>query len=231
MKKVRNIKKYCTIVPAYNAKHTISEVIKSIHRIIPGLQITVVDDGSTDGTASIVSESKSVILIPHKSNLGKGAAIKTGIRYAKEAGFQYGIFIDADMQHDPEKIVEFICLREKYNSDMILGKRSFLRTDMPFHRMLSNSITSFMISIRTGKRVHDSQCGYRLIKLSNLNPDIFDNDGFQFESEIIIKMLYLDANYCEIPIPTIYNNAGSSINNLLDTLRFIKLFLYSYLWF
>ena len=231
MKKAKNINKYCIIVPAYNARDTLSDVVKSIHRVVPNLQIIVVDDGSTDGTASIVSESKSVILIPHKSNKGKGAAIKTGIRYAKEAEFQYGVFVDADMQHDPKKIVEFISLREKYNSDMILGKRSFLRTDMPFHRMLSNSITSFMISIRTGKRIHDSQCGYRLIKLSSLNPEVFDNNGFQFESEFLIKMLYLGSNYCEISVPTIYNRAGSSINNLLDTLRFIKLFLYSYLWF
>lgn len=231
MKNTVDMKKYCAIIPVYNARDTLTDVVKSIHRFVPEIQIIIIDDGSTDPVSSIISEDKLVIQIRHGSNKGKGAAIKTGIRCARKAGFQFGIFIDADMQHDPEKMKEFIYLREKYNSDMILGKRSFLKTEMPVHRMLSNSITSFMISIRTGKRVHDSQCGYRLIKLSNLIPDIFENDGFQFESEFLIKMLNSDISYCEIPIPTIYNNTGSSINNLLDTLRFIKLFLISYLWF
>jgi len=104
MKDAIDIKKYCAIIPAYNARATLSDVLNSIHRIIPDLQIIVVNDGSTDSTSSIVSEDKSVIQIRHESNMGKGAAIKTGIRCATEAGFQYGIFIDADLQHDPEKI-------------------------------------------------------------------------------------------------------------------------------
>jgi len=231
MKEIINYKNYCVIIPAYNAQQTILEVVKSTNQTIPNLKIIVINDGSTDDTASIVSEDKSILLYQHESNRGKGAAIKTGIRIAKEAGYNYGIFIDADMQHDPRKIKEFIRLRDLQNSDMVLGVRSFLKTNMPLHRMLSNSITSFLISIRVGKRIHDSQCGYRLVNLLNINPDTYNNDGFQFESEFLIKMIYSGAKFCEIPIPTIYNEAGSSINNLLDTCRFIKLFLSSYFWF
>ena len=231
MKEIIDYKKYCVIVPAYNAQQTILEVVKSAHRTIPDLKIIVIDDGSTDDTAFIVSEDKSILLFRHVSNMGKGAAIKTGIRIAKEAGYNYGIFVDADMQHDPRKINEFIRLKELQNSDMVLGVRSFVKAGMPFHRVLSNSITSFLISIRVGKRVHDSQCGFRLVKLTDINPENFNNDGFQFESEFLIKMIYSGTIFCEIPIPTIYNKAGSSINNLPDTLRFIKLFFSSYLWF
>ena len=231
MKEIIDYKKYCVIVPAYNAQQTILEVVKSTHRTIPDLKIIVIDDGSTDDTASIVSEDKSILLFRHVSNRGKGTAIKTGIRIAKEAGYNYGIFVDADMQHDPRKIEEFIRLKELQNSDMVLGVRSFIRTDMPFQRVLSNSITSFLISIRVGKRIHDSQCGYRLVDLSSTDSVICNNDGFQFESEFLIKMIYSGSTFCEIPVPTIYNRVGSSINNLLDTLRFIKLFFSSYLWF
>lgn len=231
MNKVIDYKKYCVIVPAYNAQQTILAVIESIRQVTPNLKIIVIDDGSTDKTVSIVKENKSVLLHRHTVNRGKGAAIKTGIRIAREAGYNYGIFIDADMQHDPERIAEFIKLRERQSSDMVLGVRSFFRTDMPFHRIMSNSITSFMISLRTGKRVHDSQCGYRLVNLLKVDPSFYDNDGFQFESEFLIKMLCTGGTYCEIPVPTIYNRAGSSINNIWDTIRFIKLFLRSYLWF
>ena len=223
--------KYCVVIPAFNAGKTISELILKVQNLIPELSIIVIDDGSTDNTALIVSEFGSVRLYSHKVNRGKGAAVKTGIRIAQKNGFQYAIFIDADLQHDPGSILEFIKTREQYRCEMILGRRNFFGTKMPFHRVLSNTITSFVISIRTGKVIHDSQCGYRLIGLENLNPFLFTNDGFQFESEFLIKMVCAGKSYQEVSIPTIYNTSGSSINNVMDTIRFIKIFFLSYFWF
>ena len=231
MKKSVNEEKYCIIIPAYNAGLSLMRLIQIIRKNHPKLQIIIIDDGSKDDSFRGISKYDYISCYRHEINKGKGAAIKTGIRYAKETGFNYGIFIDADLQHDPDKISEFISAREQHDFNMVLGRRSFIKTGMPFHRILSNSITSFMISLRTGRRIHDSQCGYRLVQLSNLKIENFNDDGFQFESEFLIKMIGVGASYCEIPIPTIYNNTGSSINNALDTLKFIKIFLISYLWF
>ena len=232
MKVSVDFSKYCIVIPAYNAEKTIEILIHRIHRHVPEIRLFVVDDGSTDNTSSIASELKNVTLLSHTVNLGKGAAIKTGIRYAAESNFSYAIFIDADLQHSPEKIKDFIIMREKKNVEMVLGTRNFTGTGMPFHRILSNSITSFVLSIRTGKRIHDSQCGYRLISLLDINIDHYRNNGFQFESEFLLKAIYSGKTYHEIQIPTIYNSTGSSsINNILDTVRFIKLFFSSYFWF
>jgi len=231
MLKEINYHKYCVIIPAYNAANTITELIKAIYKTNILLKIIVIDDGSTDGTSAMAESFPNVNVYKHDRNRGKGEAIKTGIREACLAGFQYAIFIDADLQHDPLKIGEFINIREKCGSDIVLGKRSFLKTAMPLHRILSNSITSFMISLRTNRRVHDSQCGYRLVDITKVPIRHITETGFQFESEFLIKMLSFGLKYSEIQTPTIYNKSASSINNLMDTVRFIILFFKSYLWF
>lgn len=231
MLKEINYHKYCIIIPAYNAANTITELIKAIYETNILLKIIVIDDGSTDGTSTVLEPFPNVNVYKHDRNMGKGEAIKTGIRKACLAGFQYAIFIDADLQHDPLKIVEFINIREKCGSDIVLGQRSFLKTGMPLHRILSNSITSFVISLRTNRRVHDSQCGYRLVDITKVTSGNITETGFQFESEFLIKTLLSGLKYSEIRIPTIYNRSTSSINNLMDTVRFIILFFKSYLWF
>jgi glycosyltransferase involved in cell wall biosynthesis len=224
-------RKYCVVIPAYNAAFNIVSVINLIRDYHPQIQVIVIDDGSVDDTVSVVSKCSSISIYRHIGNRGKGAAIKTGIEKARQEGFTYAIFLDADMQHDPSKISNFITVREQNNLDLVLGKRSFLRTSMPFHRRLSNSITSLLISIRTGRRVHDSQCGYRLINLLKTSSEKFGENGFQFESEFLIKMLYNGIKYSEIAIPTIYSKSGSYINNIMDTIKFIKLYFRSFLWF
>jgi len=223
--------KYCVVIPAYNAAANINSVISSIQSYYPQLHIIVIDDGSIDDTVLVVSKYPSISICHHAVNKGKGAVIKTGIEKARQEGFNYAIFLDADMQHAPGKIGDFIKIRERYNLDLVLGKRSFLRTSMPFHRILSNSITSFLISLRTGKRVHDSQCGYRLLNLLKISLDKLVENRFQFESEFLIKMIYGGIKYSEVSIPTIYSKSCSYISNIMDTIKFIKLYLSSFFWF
>jgi len=232
MKKIIDYQKYCVVIPAYNPGKTISKLIQAIRAVDRYIQIIVVDDGSTDDSISSIPAEQSVLIHSYVTNMGKGAAIKTGVRCARERGFRYGLFLDADMQHDPARILEFIKRREVNRTDLVLGIRSFFKTGMPFHRILSNSITSFLISLRVGQRIHDSQCGYRLVDLNNAAFEQCHDQGFQFESEFLIKSIYTGANYCEVVVPTIYHQSGfSSISNLLDTFRFIRMFLTSFKWF
>ncbi len=231
MKREIDYSKYCVIIPAYNAEKQIDNVIGEIKNVNQNLTIIVVDDGSSDDTAFVVEKQRAVKLIRHEKNRGKGAAIKSGIQTALINDFHYALFIDADLQHDPQKVNDFIDIREKDDLELVLGLRTFWGSGMPFHRILSNSITSFMISLRIGKRVHDSQCGYRLIDITRIKTDDIINDGFQFESEFLIKMIYSGMKYSEILIPTTYNKSGSSINNVMDTVRFTYLYLKSFFWF
>jgi len=221
---------HCILIPAYQAVDTLPVLIDSILDFIVRENIFIVDDGSDDDTAGLAQNYPQVKFISHKFNKGKGAALLTGIQSAIQMGFHYAICLDADLQHDPKCIPTFIKAQQNNQADLVLGKRIFDVKTMPFHRILSNTITSFLISIRTDRRVHDSQCGYRLINLKLLADAQFSEDGFQFESEILIKLLSTGCRYTEVKIPTIYNSARSSINNVRDTLRFISLFFRSYLW-
>jgi len=221
---------YCVIIQAFQASESLPTLINQIQLIPLSIKIIVVNDGSTDNTLDVLGKFSDIIVINHQINLGKGAAIKSGIKKARELGFQYTICIDSDLQHSPELIPYFIKSQSEADVSLVLGVRQFSREIMPFHRILSNTITSFIISIRIGKRVHDSQCGYRLINISDIDIDQFNENGFQFETELLLKIIPAGATLKEIPINTIYNKSNSSINNVKDTLKFIKLFLLSYLW-
>jgi len=221
---------HCIIIPAYQAAETLPSLIKTITTQFTANNIFIVDDGSTDQTSEVLKAFPQIHIIKHAVNRGKGAALVSGFRKALQLGYSDAICLDADLQHDPNYIKKFIDSQIEHQVDLVLGKRHFDYRTMPFHRILSNTITSFLISIRTGRRIHDSQCGYRLISMNIIKDSTFLEDGFQFESEILIKLLSTGSTYTEIEIPTIYNANRSSINNIKDTLKFISLFLKSYLW-
>lgn len=218
------------IIPAYQAEKSIKELIIRIRLVVPDIRIIIIDDGSTDNTPQIAREFKEVIYKRLPVNKGKGYALQQGIQLADNLGLTHLIFMDADLQHPPELIPQFLEMYNKMHMPVLLGKRQFSIGVMPFHRILSNTITSFMISLRTMKRVHDSQCGFRLIATETIKSISVKSHGFQYESESLLKLLIQNTPFVEIPIPTIYNKSHSSINNLLDTVKFIKLFLASYFW-
>lgn len=227
---IERLKKYCIIIPAFNSQKTLPVLLDIIQKLSHSLKIIVVNDGSNDNTSEILTPYNKIDVLTHEKNIGKGAALKSGISRAKELGFLYAITLDADLQHSPEKISDFIKAHKETDKTMIFGVRQFSNKKMPFHRILSNTITSLIVSIRVGKRIHDSQCGYRLIDISKIRMDNFKEAGFQFESEFLLKIVHAGATFEEIPIPTIYNESRSSIKNLKDTFKFIILVLRSYFW-
>ena len=227
---IKRLKKYCIIIPAFNSQKTLPVLLDRIQKLPYSLKIIVVNDGSNDNTSEILTSYNKVDVITHEKNIGKGAALKSGISRAKGLGFLYAITLDADLQHSPERISDFIKAHKETDKTLILGVRQFSNKKMPFHRILSNTITSLIVSIRVGIRIHDSQCGYRLIDISKIRMDNFKEAGFQFESEFLLKIVPTGATFKEIPIPTIYNESRSSIKNLKDTFKFIILVLRSYFW-
>ena len=144
------------------------------------------------------------------------------MHYALDHGYTHCITLDADSQHDPLLIPKFLSMDESIS--IVCGKRDFIDT-MPFHRKLSNIITSKVISLICLIKLYDSQCGYRRYRLEDVCKQKFIEKGFQFETEVLIKLLRKDFKISHINIPTIYSDEGSAMCYLDDTLKFIRLII------
>tara|TARA_Y100001978_G_C23672075_1_gene424334 strand:+ start:877 stop:1521 length:645 start_codon:yes stop_codon:yes gene_type:complete len=213
---------YVAVIPVYNPNVNFKALLREVKKHIN--DIIVIDDGSKNPFSI---QMDGVSLIRNKINRGKGYSLRKAFNLCIEKKYQFAITLDADGQHDPSIIKDFINFET--HTDIVIGARKIIYP-MPLHRRFSNVVTSFLLSLRCGKKINDSQCGYRRYKLQSYEKYNYVQDGFQFESEVLIKVLSKGGSLDHINIPTIYNSSTSYINNVNDTLIFIKLYLRSFLW-
>ncbi len=212
-------------IPAYNAAATIGEVISRVGKFVACGDIFVIDDGSDDQTQFIAHE-KGAWVLRHEVKRGKGSALHDATNKILEGGYEAIITLDSDLQHDPSEIPDFISASDKF--DIVIGQRTFSSGEMPFHRFLSNSITTKLLSLRTGARIEDSQCGYRLYHASVFGKIDSKCRHYDYESDILIKALLAGFKVGFVPIKTIYNDSRSGIK-ALDIMRFIRVYLGSFI--
>lgn len=214
------------IIPAYHPESGhLPELLERITRTAyrQGTRITIVDDGSVPPIRLPAGYPMATVL-RHPRNFGKGAALKTGFGYLlKNTRVNWIATLDADLQHPPEKIPEFLEAARAASWDLVVGYRQRDPRRMPPHRILSNSLTSLIISLLTGTLVRDSQCGFRLIHRRVLEQIQLSENRFHLESEMLIKAGWSRFRIGFVAIPTIYNGQKSAISHVADTLNFISL--------
>ena len=217
------------IVPAYNAGLTISELIQKVSKFIDKTNVLVIDDGSQDQTFTLAQKAGAVVL-KHETNKGKGEALKTGFKYAQKKNYEALFTIDADLQHDPSSIRDFLQKANQNFSGIIIGTRGINLKKMPLARWLTNNLTSAILSILSGQRIRDSQSGYRLISTCVLKRIKLKAKKYDLESEILVKTGRSGFKIDSVPIPTIYQESKSFINPFVDTGRFIRIMWRSIWW-
>lgn len=211
------------VIPAYNAGVRLQSVLIKILETIPPRQVIVVDDGSTDQTPA-VAQGSGVEIAVHAQNRGKGLALKTGFaRALAMPHVQAVVTLDADGQHDPKHLPEFIRAFRESSVDLIIGCRALRWPLMPLFRVISNRLTSALISWRVGVRIADSQSGYRLHSRRLLEQVTLDTGGYETESELLLKAARAQMKLGFIPITTIYSGETSHIRGTRDLWRFIKM--------
>lgn len=221
--------KLLVLIPAYNAEKTIVRLVESIRIALDkniDYAILIVDDGSDDATSNLAKDLK-VEWVRHEKNLGKGAALKTGFQYMLDHGFDLVATIDADLQHDPAILPGMIDSMLQDSFDFVIGTRE-RNSKMSWHRRLSNSITSWLISLRTAMDIPDSQSGYRVIRNEIIKKISLRTSRYETESELILKAARLRCRFGFYPIATIYAGEKSYIRHLSDTWRFIKMFIVTF---
>ena len=213
------------VVPVFNAEMHLQEFCDELQSYAQA-DILFIDDGSTDDTQNVLQQI-GINYLAHNENLGKGRALRTGMNYAAKFNYRYILTLDGDLQHPPEQIPKFI--QESSKDVIVIGHRSDY-SNMPLHRRFSNLITSLLISIRTGRHIMDSQCGFRLYPMDSIQKIDFIEDGFQFESEILIKAILRGYGVSHVEIPTIYGTEKSSMRNIRDTVKFVAMYFRSFFW-
>jgi glycosyltransferase involved in cell wall biosynthesis len=206
------------IIPALNAERTLAAVVTATRAQIA--QVVVIDDGSTDRTSD-VARGAGAIVLRHEVNRGKGAALKTGFAYALERNSEAVITLDADGQHLPGEIAKFIAEWEKSHADLIIGGRAHLFQHMLPRRRNANRFSAWCISKAAGVPVADSQSGFRLYSASLLRALQLHTDGFDMESEVIVRAGRRGMRIVSIPIDLGFVDgiATSHYKPLKDTLR------------
>jgi glycosyltransferase involved in cell wall biosynthesis len=205
------------LIPAYDEGPRIGAVVEAARRTVP---VVVIDDGSHDDTADRARAAGAVVLA-QVPNAGKGAALRAGFRHALESGAPAVVTLDADGQHDPAEIPAFLERFEARRAELIIGQRD-LRS-MPPVRRLSNTLGGLALTAALGRSVPDNQSGYRLIGRTLMRA-LLDSDeqGFEFEVEMIARCIALGLPIDSVPIRTIYAGEPSHIRPWRHLTEFVR---------
>ena len=139
------------VIPTYNNDRTLAEVIAGVGHYCA--DIFVVNDGSTDRTAEVLASTRNIRVIAYARNRGKGYALRTGLRAAREAGFRYALTIDSDGQHYPDDITRFIERIEEHPDALLIGARNLTADNMPSKNTFANRFSNFWYLVETGQRL------------------------------------------------------------------------------
>jgi glycosyltransferase involved in cell wall biosynthesis len=184
------MKKIFVIIPAYNEERSIGRIVKKTLQNSRITKCVVVDDCSSDGTARVASQCGAHV-IHNTINIGSGASIASGLRYAVKENTDIVVLMDADGQHDPcdiNRLLKGLSL----SADMIIGSRyvSSTLTSTSYVRQIGTKIISIILWIRFGRRIHDPTSGFRALNkntikfLSKKYATVFP------EPETIINMIH-----------------------------------------
>ncbi len=210
--------KTAALIPAYNEEKHLAEVLRQTREHLA--DILVVDDGSRDRTAAIARENGVEVLV-NPQNLGKGASLVVGLNHLFASGFDAAMCLDADGQHLPGEIPRFLAAARE--ADLVVGDRMSDIKDMPFARLWTNRVTSCILSRLAGVTVHDSQCGFRLVRREAWQGVKVAGRNFDFEGEMIVAIGRKGFRVKSVPVSTVYGDEVSAIHPVRDTVRFFQM--------
>ena len=190
------------IIPVYNEVKTIREIIRRVKATGLASEIVVVDDGSTDGTREILAEEdgrEQVRVYLHDRNLGKGAAVRTGIQQSKG---DVMLIQDADLEYDPRDYPALLKPIEERIADVVYGSR-FLggaRRPILFWNMVANRILTFITNLLYNNILSDMETGYKVFRRWVVENMPLHSRRFDFEPEFTAKVLKRHVHIFEVPI-------------------------------
>ncbi len=210
--------RFAIVIPVFNHGATVADVARKAMR--HQLPVIVVDDGSTDESHDNVKDIPGVLVLRHPRNLGKGAALLTGMTEAAKIA-HWAICLDADGQHDPDDMDCLVKAIPAGQRPIVLGKRQGMET-APWTSRFGRKFSNFWVWISSGVRLSDSQSGFRIYPL----PEVLDLDvragKYQFELEVLAKAAWKALPIIEAPISVSYCPGGRRISHFHPWQDFVR---------
>jgi len=214
----------CIVIPAYNAEKTIEAVVLEVRNL--GFKLLVVDDGSTDTTVDCLDRLE-VARISHRSNQGKGAALRTGFAWALAKGFTGVVTLDSDGQHDPSAIPFLVATAVEQGVDILIASRKSQFEEMAGLRRYWNRFGVWCLQKKTGFSISDSQSGFRYYSARLLSGVQLAAEGYELEMEILMKAWRKGFRINSVPVPARVadGRATSHYRAVRDTWKICMTFL------
>ena len=208
------------IIPTYNEKENIENIIRKVFTLEGGYDVLVIDDGSPDGTAAIVKGLQQefpsrLFMIERKGKLGLGTAYITGFRWSIANGYDYTFEMDADFSHNPEDLPRLYqaC---KDGADLAIGSRycdGISVINWPIGRIIMSYYASVYVRTVLGMKVYDCTAGFKCYSnkvLKAINLDNIHMKGYGFQIEMKYTAYKLGFKITEVPIIFVNRKAGTS---------------------
>ena len=189
----------CAVIPSYNNGGTVADVVRGVLR--QGLPVLVVDDGSTDGTADALKDLP-IRVIRHPKNRGKGRALKTSLEEARRQGYRFVLTLDADGQHDPGDIPDLVAAAGERT--LVIGSRNLMAAGMPSGNTFANRFSNFWFTVQTGRKLPDTQTGFRVYPLEDLPSLKLLTARYEAELTLLVFSAWKGLKLVPVPVHVYY---------------------------
>jgi glycosyltransferase involved in cell wall biosynthesis len=215
------------VIPAHNEEDGIASIVERGLATRPALEacgvqleLIVVDDGSRDRTAEIISCYPEVHLVRHRTNHGYGAALKTGFAHAR--GTWLGL-LDADGTYPPEHLPALMDAARRQQADLVIGSRmAGTESQLPFSRRVGNLCFATLVSLIGNHRISDSASGMRVIRRDVLVRLYPLPDGLNFTPVMSTRAIHEELKMVKVPIPYAERLGRSKLAIVGDGTRFLQ---------
>lgn len=196
----------CAVIPTYQNAKTLLKVVADVHRVVD--TVIVVDDGSNDGTAALLDKAtgseRPEKVLTHPKNCGKGAALKTGLTYARQQGFRYAVTVDADGQHRADDIPALLKAVEEEPDALAIGSRGLQHENMPAKSTFANRFSNFWFALQTLQRLPDTQSGLRIYPLRRLHGLRWMSARYEAELTLLVFSAWAGVKLLPVPVSVYY---------------------------
>ena len=196
----------CAVIPTYQNAKTLLKVVADVHRVVD--TVFVVDDGSNDGTAALLDKTtgneRPEKVLTHPKNCGKGAALKTGLTYARQQGFRYAVTVDADGQHRADDIPALLKAVEEEPDALAIGSRGVQHENMPAKSTFANRFSNFWFALQTLQRLPDTQSGLRVYPLRCLHGLRWMSARYEAELTLLVFSAWAGVKLLPVPVSVYY---------------------------